>query len=333
MASFIQLPPEECRLYIEQAANELGRQAHMVEKDFWVCWTLERIFAIPDLAAYIVFKGGTSLSKIYRAIERFSEDIDLSVLPERLGVPEDELEQAPSRKQTKKRSNALKRKCRDFVQSDLLDMMNVAVTDVLGPGEWLAFQDAEHPYLAFHYPSVLSAPHGYLTPYVKVEVGSLSDQRPVGQHRIQTMLSEAFPDAIEEGHAEVTVLEVERTFWEKATILHQEYHRDRSEATPLRHARHYADLANLCRHDARTVALANLDLLERVAYHKKRFFRAAWASYDTARPGTLRLIPPDFRVDEIRRDYAAMRDMYYGTPLTLDEVFTEIRSLEEEVNA
>jgi len=333
LASFIQFDSDEKRTYIQQAATILkGRNPVIVEKDFWVSWMLELLFKMPEMADSLVFKGGTSLSKVYNAIKRFSEDIDLSIMPSLLGTDEEYLEEAPTKKQSKKRSNALKRQCTEFVKGEMLSLLQKRVIDVLGDDNWVEFHEGNPPFLAFKYTTVLTGSDSYLTPYVKLEFSSLTDQQPVGRHQIQSMISEAFPGAIDEGHARVTVLDVERTFWEKATILHAEFHRSEDEIMPDRYARHFADLANLCRHEAKTLALARPDLLERVAYHKERFFRAAWARYDLARPGSLHLIPPDFRMDEIRKDYIAMQDMYYGTPFTFDEVCYELKILENEIN-
>jgi hypothetical protein len=127
-------------------------------------------------------------------------------------------------------------------------------------------------------------------------------------------------------------LEAERTFWEKATILHAEHHRPQDKPTPDRFSRHYADLARLSEHPSAPVALAMPDLRDRVVAWKGRFFHSAWARFDLARPGSFRLIPKPSRVRDLARDYEAMREMYLAVPPAFDRVLDTLRDLEQRIN-
>ena len=173
----------------------------------------------------------------------------------------------------------------------------------------------------------------YIPAEVKIEFGSLTDQQPVGDHAITPMVAEEFPGTFTQVSARVVALEVERTFWEKATILHAEYHRRPDLPMRDRYSRHYSDLAALIRHPLGERSLLRLDLLERVVHHKSRFFASAWASYETAKPGTLRITPADFRLKELEADYAKMADMFLKPPPSFSEILATLRSAESAINS
>ena len=168
---------------------------------------------------------------------------------------------------------------------------------------------------------------------IELEFGSLVDQRPTGHHPIQAMVADVAPREFSDMGAEVIALEIEPTFWEKATILHAEYHRPSEKVHPARYARHYADFAALWRHDSKERSAARVDLLHRVRDHKAKFFASSWAHYHTAELGTLRLLPAAARLDELSRDCAAMLPMFMGEPRPFDEVLEIIGEAEQSLNA
>lgn len=339
MTSFASLPAEERALYWRSYAERKGVPEFIVEKDFWVCWLLGRIFSTPKLGADCVFKGGTSLSKVFGAIDRFSEDIDLGLSPASLGWNEADLDEAPSNSQREKRTERLEAACTDAVSTRFLPDLESVVVSLLGrspgSGHWLNFEvDAatDSPVILFPYPRAVP-PGGYIAPVVKIEFGSLTDQRPTGTHLIVPLIAQLAPDAFDDFRAEVVALEIERTFWEKATILHAEYHRPAEQPIRDRFARHYADVAALWNHPGGRAAATRLDLLDRVRVHKSRFFRSSWAHYESASPGTLRLAPPTSREAELRRDYAAMQPMFLSPPPAFEEVLATLHNAEEALNA
>ena len=289
---FLSLPPEERRLFIEQAALRRNVSPVVLEKDFWVCWLLGNLFE-SEFADNLVFKGGTSLSKVFGVIERFSEDIDLSVSPAFLKLPA----AGTSRNQANKWMAKAEAACGAAVRNQIGPAIEAAVEGVLGRSErvWFEFLADPHtksPMLLFHYPSSQPAGFDYLKRSVRLEFGSLTDQQPVGRHPIRPWIAEVMPDAFHDWRCEVVALEVERSFWEKATILHAEYHRPAEKPTPDRFSRHYADTAALVIHRAASRALEQHDLRNRVVEWKSQFFGSSWANYDEAKPGTFRLVPP-----------------------------------------
>jgi len=330
---FLELSADERRLYIEQAATRQNVSPVILEKDFWVCWLLGILFE-SEFADSLVFKGGTSLSKVFGIIDRFSEDIDLSLSPAFLQLPE----AGTSRNQANKWMKKAEAACGAAVRDQIGPAIEAAVVGVLGENQpaWFEFLSDAHtnsPVLLFHYPSSQPAGFDYLKRSVKLEFGSLTDQQPVGRHPVQPWVAEVLPDAFPDWHCEVVALEAERSFWEKTTILHTEYHRPADKPTPDRFSRHYADTAALATHPAASKAIDQHDLRNRVVEWKSRFFGSSWANYNEAKPGTFRLVPPSERLPALRRDYQAMLDMYLTEPSSFDEVLAILAEFEKRINS
>jgi hypothetical protein len=330
--AFLELPPVEQRLYIEQAALRRNVSPVILEKDFWVCWLLGIMFE-SEFADNLVFKGGTSLSKVFGVIERFSEDIDLSLSPAFLKLPE----AGTSRNQANKWMTRAEAACGAAVQSQIRPALEAAVAAVLGRSEqgWFEFLTdlgTNSPVLLFRYPSSQPAGFDYLKRSVKLEFGSLTDQQPTGRHPIRPWVAEVLPDAFPDWRCAVVALEVERSFWEKATILHSEYHRPAEKPTPDRFSRHYADSAAMASHPTASKAVAQHELRNRVVEWKSQFFGSSWANYGAAKPGTFRLVPPAERQPALRRDYQAMRDMYLTEPVSFDAILATLADLEDRIN-
>ncbi len=336
---FFQRPASEQALIIRETAARRGLLPVMVEKDFWVSWTLAVLFAHPEFGGQLVFKGGTSLSKVFGVIGRFSEDIDLSVSPAFLGISEESVEHADTRNQRTQRMQELETACIERVRKRFVPELERIAGESLGERNggkaWMEFQvdDATHsPVLLFHYPSHEPTGFEYLGRSVKMEFGSLTDQRPVGTHAVQSWVAEEFQKQLADFRCELVALELERTFWEKATILHAEHHRDAKKGMRDRFSRHYSDMAALASHAVVERALAREDLRQRVADWKSRFFAASWARYDLAKPGTFRLAPPDFRLAELEADYTKMRPMFLAEPPPFENVIGSVRDLEQRIN-
>ena len=247
---------QERRVLIDEAAARLNVAALIVEKDFWVGWLLGRLFAMPALAGQLQFKGGTSLSMVFGAVRRFSEDIDLAILPAALGFEEGYFNDAPSASQRRKRMDELARASVAYVQR-LQPLLEAEITSILGSssgGEsWLSFEidsNAGTPNLWFAYPSVTRKTSTYIAKRVKLEFGSLTNQQPSLHAAARTLLAGVLPAGVFiDLSANVVVLDVARTFWEKATILHAEHYRPEHLPVRERFARHYSDFAALWQQD------------------------------------------------------------------------------------
>ena len=227
---FMALSAQDRTLAFDNAALTLHLNAVVLEKDFWVSWLLGLLFAQPEVAPFLVFKGGTSLSKVFGVIDRFSEDIDLCLVPEFVGADAQGFDTLTSRVKRDAAVLEMQRLCADKVQQVLWPLLEGAIIDVLGTastGKWLHYEldvDAKSPILYFRYPTSQSHGFNYVRREVKLELGTLTDQQPTGRYPIAPLIARVFAPLFSDWQCEVVVLELQRTFWEKATILHAEYH-------------------------------------------------------------------------------------------------------------
>lgn len=335
MDAFANDTPEQRDEAFRQAAAELGFAKAIVEKDFWVCWSLQHLFALPSFGDHLIFKGGTSLSKAYDFIHRFSEDVDLSLDRAQLGFDGDRDPENPDLSGGKRKSlvQELQDAAEATVAGPLLKEINTAFSARLDQPFSLQIDEGDPQTLLFAYPSLGGDNPGYIKPIVRFEFGARGAQLPAEFRTLSSYIQQAFPDLPGLAPVNVRTLGVERTFWEKATILHMLFHKDAGKPLADRMSRHYYDMAQLTQHDAKARALANLDLLSEVGHHKSVFFKAAWARYEDAKPGSLRLTPGEHLAAALRRDYVGMREMIIGNAPSFDDVMSAIAALEAEINA
>ena len=337
MKSVLQLTLTQRRELLVAAAQKLGFGAVLVEKDFWVCWTLRQLFTLPGAGEHLVFKGGTSLSKAWGAIRRFSEDVDVSLSREWLGFGgAEDPERAPSKTKRKLQLEALKAASAAKIQNELVAGLRERCLADLGRSGWEVKADVKDDQsLIFSYPSALSevGESSYVRREVKVEGGARADLWPTEDRVILPYVAEAFPEGIPDARVTVKTLSIERTFWEKATILHVEALRAAGKPTRSRYSRHYADLAVLADQEVGRRALLRDDLRRRVVEHKQVFFPESGAPYQTAVPGSFRLLPDQPRLEELERDYREMREMFFEEPMAWPAVVKRLRGLQEAINA
>ena len=245
MKKVAQLSRQERKELFSETANQMSITPAAAEKDFWICWVLLQLFENEELSRYLRFKGGTSLSKCYNIIERFSEDIDL-----------------------------------------ILD--------------WTPFTGED--------PTASRS---------KTKQGKLNQ------------------NINEQAQAKVSVptIVVERTFWEKLTILHAEAHRPADKALPSRYARHYYDVYKLVESGVHVKALKDLKLLEDVVVFKQRFYPSGWTNYDTATLAELVLQPSTHHIDMLAMDYGQMQEMLFGSKPSFDDMIGTLINLENKIHS
>lgn len=332
--TYQQLTLDEQRQTLDAVSRSLGIAPAIIEKDYWVCRTLDALFHLPELGDHLVFKGGTSLSKAYGLIQRFSEDVDVSFHRDYLGFGAQADPEAESgTKARQRRVDALQQACIQQIATSLLPTLQTRLEEELGAREgWSLEMDAVDPQtILFHFPQAGVESHAYVKPMVRIELGARSDDWPREERTIRSFIGEVLDKPI--GMASAQTLKPERTFWEKATLLHAECHRDLAKAMPARYARHYHDLARLAESEVADRALADAALRERVVEHKQVYFRSGWSQYDLAVPGSFRLVPPDERLPELEKDHDAMRQMFFTEPLPIQEVLGILQQLEDRINA
>jgi hypothetical protein len=325
-------------------ATQRGLNAAIVEKDFWVCWTLKRLFTLEAPPAGLLFKGGTSLAKVFKVIERFSEDIDLSFNRADLGFGgASDPGAAGSGKKRQKSLDSLTAACRQVIHDALVPRLQTAFSAALtkaGGQAWtleIADDDPDQQTLVFRYPSSIAPASAagpvYIRPMVRMEIGARSDHWPAIEGVVTPYAAEEFPRLFPAPTCSVHVLAAERTFWEKATILHVWHHAPADKVLRDRQSRHYYDLVRMYEHGIGREAMKNTDLLLKVAEHKSIFFASPAAKYAEARPGTLRLVPPDCRLGELRRDYQSTQEMIFGETPTFEHVMKILGKIEATINS
>lgn len=342
MDQFAQLPAKEQEAYFTEAASRLGLPPHVVEKDFWVCWTLKRVFTLDGISDTLLFKGGTSLSKVHGLIRRFSEDIDVSIHREKLGFSGDHDPLLPthSNKKREKLKAELAEAACSFITGKIQPALQASIENALPANDGRTWKlelddtDPDGQSLAFTYPSTGLTPAGnaYLRPAVTIEFGARSDHWPAETRPLKPYLCDAIADAMEEPVVKVKTMEAVRTFWEKATILHQMAHLPEGKEFPGRYSRHYTDLAAMILHGIGEEAAGREDLLEAVVRHKIAFYRSAWANYETAKRGSLRLVPAGKNMTDLKADLASMKDMFFDISPDFDAVITTLRDWECSFN-
>lgn len=314
---------QRSELFSETAARR-GMTPAIVEKDFWVTWTLDKLFAHPALSRILMFKGGTSLSKVFGLIERFSEDIDL-ILDWTILTGEDPRAQRSKAKQ-QKLNKEIDEQGQAYIAGELLRQVAECVAQVCR----CEVDESDQHVLNIHYPGAFA--DEYLRPEVRLEIGPLASWLPFDEYTIRPYAAEVFSAVFNRSECRVKAIKAERTFWEKATILHHEAHRPEGSNQPPRNSRHYYDLCRMAASPVKDSALADLDLLASVVEFKERFYPRGWARYDLAKPGTLRLVPDGHVLATVTADYRAMENMIFGEYPAIEEVITRLQSLEDEIN-
>ena len=334
MDTFILLSIKDKRAYFEVAADNLNVMPQLIEKDLWVCWMLKILFSLPSVGSYLTFKGGTSLSKCYNVIRRFSEDVDVSIersfFRSKLSI---EPEKKQSGKENQRRLDRLRKVCQEKVSEIIIPELNDKINSILSSiGEWkieLDPDDSDKQTVLFTFPYVVtSSMENYVRSVVKIEFGARSDHWPVETMIVAPYVANV-PGSIPIESASVRVLGAERTFWEKATILHAINNSARVRA---RMSRHYYDVFEMVNSPVFKKAVENIDLLTKVAEYKSLFFKENKARYDLARPGSLRLLPRDDQISQLKSDYRQMEQMFFEAPPSFESILEKLKSVEDKIN-
>jgi len=321
---------KERRIEILNQATELtGLPSVAIEKDWWVTLALNASFSLP-YSKNMVFKGGTSLSKGWNLIERFSEDIDLAIDRKFFGFDGD-----ISKTQIK---NLRKQSC-EFISTTFLADLTKILT------EWKAIDeckliaqpvkdsDKDPQVIEIHYNSVIDSSE-YLPQRVLIEVSSRSLMEPIEEREINSILSDNFPQQsfVTIPFAIPTVLP-QRTFLEKVFLLHEEFSQKTEKIRIDRLSRHLYDLEKLMDTEHGIEALKNKDLYNNIVAHREKFNPIRGLDYSNHIPNKISIIPPDKVLKDYERDYEVMSSfMIYGDPLKFDHLMKRILVLQMSIN-
>lgn len=322
---------QDRRVLFRNTAQQTGLHEAIIEKDFWVCLTLDHLFHHSPWKAAFTFKGGTSLSKCYGLIQRFSEDIDLILDWRVLGyglyepwAPRSNTKQDQFNKEANKRAE-------QFLRDILLPSLRSEFGIILGMEADLYIDPDDEQTICFRYPSIFKTES--ILQVIRLEIGALAAWTPSQPREIRPYSAECYRAAFQQANTVVLTAAAERTFWEKVTILHHEANRPEHLPMPSRYSRHYYDLYCIAHSESKVAAYEDLDLLGRVVEFKMKFYPRKWAQYELARPGTMKLCPPEYRYAALEEDYAVMQGMMFGERPSFADLMAFIRELEAEINA
>lgn len=330
MKAIARLQGRDREALFRNTAQRMGMNEAIVEKDFWVCWTLDYLFHDCRWKDRFTFKGGTSLSKGYNLIRRFSEDIDL-ILDWRLlgyGTEEPWIERSHTKQDLfNKEANE---RAERYLDEVMLPVIKMDITDELGLDVKIYIDKADGQTIRFVYPQIFT--DQAILQEIRLEIGALATWTPATYLNISPYAADFYPQLFARPSTSVLTVAPERTFWEKVTILHREANRT-SGSMPMRYSRHYYDLYCMASSDVKNKALSDLELLRRVVDFKDKFYRCSWARYDEAKPGSMKLMPQESGLKILRSDYRHMQSMLYGDKPSFDEILNTIEALENEINS
>lgn len=329
MKRIASLPAAEREILFRNTAEKMGLPEAVIEKDFWVCWTLDYLFHDSPWKDHLAFKGGTSLSKCFDLIRRFSEDIDLILDWRLVGCGKDEPWAARSRNQQDKFNKAVNARTEVFLAEEFALRLEADFRRLLNDNFQISIDAADPQTVCFAYPRLFS--EGAILPIIRLEIGALAAWTPTQEAAITPFAAEQYPQVFEQPGTSLRTVSPERTFWEKVTILHKEAFRTNGRV-PLRYSRHYYDLWCMAQSPVKEAAFKDLELLRQVVAFKDRFYPAASARYDLAKPGTMRLKPPEDCLHDLRADYEHMKNMIFGEKPEFEEILAAIGKLEMEIN-
>ena len=322
---------KEREALFRNTAAKMGVSEAVIEKDFWVCYMLDYLFHRCAWKNSLAFKGGTSLSKAYNLIKRFSEDLDLILDWRVLGYGTDEpWEQRSNTKQDTFNKEA--NECAEtFLHDVFLPEIQKDLTEELTLPVKCDIDLHDGQTIKFTYPNSFS--DTAILQEIRLEIGALAAWTPVAEQTITPYAAEYYGRVFEQLSTRVLTVLPERTFWEKATILHREAFRAKSSTLPSRYSRHYYDLYCMAKSPVKDRALADNDLLAHVVAFKDKFYRCPWARYDLAKRGTMRLMPPEYNIAKLRDDYEHMQNMVFGERPEFDEILNATSKLENGINS
>ncbi len=318
--------PEDRRGLFVAAAQRLGTTERYVEKDFWVCWTLDALFNERRSAdgPRLLFKGGTSLSKAFGLIARFSEDIDITVFREDLGQPAscEDLERL-SGKRRSARLDAIRDACRPFIagklRSDLSTILAAALQEAVLPSESARIEldrgDPDGQTLLLVYASAIEVQDGYVKPIVRIECGAKSASDPHASAIVKPYVADDLPGS-DFAVANVTTVDAGRTFWDKVVILHgaRRWFDAKGELYQQgeRVSRHYYDVHRLLDSAVGREAVVDLAMAKDCARHARMFFNRPALDYASAVEGRFVVVPAPGMIDAQHRRRRSLEDERLG---------------------
>jgi predicted nucleotidyltransferase component of viral defense system len=327
---FYNIPDNEKSIIFQQIANTKNMAPFAVEKDWWVVQTLSIIFGM-EIAKHLVFKGGTSLSKAWNLIERFSEDVDLVLDREFLGF---------KGKLTKNQRTELRKTLGVYIVDIFFGELKARFVEkgILGV-EFVLIEtkesDKDPRIIEVYYPNVIESP-GYLQAKVQIEIGCRSLREPYSIQSFASLVDEEYPDLdFAQVPINVPTVNPERTFLEKIFLLHEEFHRPSEKMRVDRLSRHLYDIYHLAKTDFADKALNDKALYEIIVEHRQIFTHISGVNYNEHQPQTIDFLPIPDVMEAWRSDYKTMVEqmIYEINPPSFDELVAELARLKNRINS
>lgn len=307
-----------------------------IEKDWWVTVTLKALFQT-DCRDSLIFKGGTSLSKGFNIIERFSEDIDLAISHSFFGIE----------KTNKSQRDKLKKLARRYIQETLSAQLDAQLKDmgITGytienvtqvqdkNGEWKPIDSDKDPtVILLHYPSIVEDTISYIPPRVKIEISCLSMDEPTEERDIHSLICETFEEEDTDANCKIRTVVPTRTFLEKLFLLAEEFQKDKPRS--VRMSRHLYDLEKLMDTEYGREALADRTLYDAIVEHRRAYYALKYVNYDLHAPASINFMIPEQTIESWKADYSDMRRFFiYGQSLDFDALVQKMEELQERVRA
>lgn len=328
----IALLPDSVRKELFTAtALRIGIRPEAAEKYFWVCYMLDHLFHDCSYKDLFVFKGGTSLSKSYHLIRRFSEDIDL-VLDWRSLIKDNSDPWAQRSRSSQERYNKMiNAEAAEFYVSRLMPALNSELEEELKQRNLIKIDPDDEMVINFFYPRLFD--QSYLLPTIRLEIGPLAEWAPSHQTTIQPFAAEQYPHLFEKTTTDILTVDAERTFWEKVTILHKLAHYPEGKNLPPRYARHLYDVYCMGHSPVKQSAFSRKELLNQDILFNRKFYYSKSAHYESATLSEIVLVPNRSILPALRSDYKAMENMIYGIVPVFDEVLNYLSELQDEIHS
>lgn len=330
MLQYINLSSDEQYELLTRASASTKISPLLIEKDFWVTFLLNNIFLSP-LSHDLTFKGGTSLSKCFDIISRFSEDIDLTIdssifnnLTSKPSLSKNDI------KRLLEKNNKL---ANEYVFEKFIPILSHEIRKHLDCSLWNFKQDEHEPKnIRFFYPSVIALSSNYIKNSILIELGVRGKSSPFTTCQISSIVEEQSASILRKQRtANIKTLSVIRTFWEKITLLHAENNRP-TKISGDRLSRHYYDVYQMIQKGISKNAIDNIDLLKDVIENKKSNFRCSWAAYEKAIPGSLNIVPNNTLLDYLENDYKNMELMIFFHKPHFKEIVNALALFQNEFN-
>ena len=326
---WLKLTDANKRNIFAETAQQKALPVSSIEKDWWVVHTLSAVFST-EYASKLVFKGGTSLSKGWNLIERFSEDVDLALDREFLGFAGD---------LSKKEIHKLRYASYEFISTKFVTALDksfreLGFENVIVKPQKVVNHDQDPLIIEIYYPK-LTARDIYLRPDILVEIGSRSLKEPFSQRNINTFVSEIFVEMPFIGSSTIVpTVNPERTFLEKVFLLHEEFQRPPEKMRVERLSRHLYDIEKLSRTPYVKIALIDKKLYGTIVSHRERFSRLSGVDYAKHSPEHIRIVPPVHLLPLWEKDYESMTNsMVYGEKLSFNELIKKIIDIQKTINS